>query len=80
MRRHIPPMPSRRLLKLVEKAGAKFVRHGKGDHDIYERIVQGERCVAPIQMGKRELRPEYSLRVFRQIKMTDEEINKVLTD
>ena len=78
MHRRIPPMPSRRLVKLLKKAGAKFIRHGKGDHDIYERIVEGKRYAAPVQMGKRELRPEYSLMVFRQLKLTDEEIDEIL--
>jgi len=71
-------MSSKKLVKLVKNGGAYFVRHGKGDHDIYERIVDGLRKVAPIQMGKQELRPEYCLMVFRQLGMTDGEINDVL--
>jgi predicted RNA binding protein YcfA (HicA-like mRNA interferase family) len=71
-------MSSRKLVKLVKNAGAYFVRHGKGDHDIFERIVDGQRRVAPIQMGKQGLRPEYSLMVFRQLGMTDTEIEIVL--
>jgi predicted RNA binding protein YcfA (HicA-like mRNA interferase family) len=77
MHKKIPPMPSRELIRLAQKSGAHFKRHGKGDHDIYERFVGGVRKVAPIQMGKRELRPEYCLRVFRQLGLTDEEINKL---
>lgn len=72
-------MSSKKLVKLVKNAGAYFVRHGKGDHDIYERIVNGQRKVAPIQMVKQELRPEYCLMVFRQLGMTDDEINNVLS-
>ncbi|MCI0695834.1 type II toxin-antitoxin system HicA family toxin [candidate division KSB1 bacterium] len=71
-------MSSKKLVKLVKNAGAYFVRHGKGDHDIYERMVAGQRRAAPIQMGKQELRPEYSLMVFRQLGMTDQEIEAVL--
>ena len=71
-------MTSRELVKLVRKAGANFKRHGKGDHDIYERTVGGVRNVAPIQMGKRELRPEYCLQVFRELGISDEEINEIL--
>jgi predicted RNA binding protein YcfA (HicA-like mRNA interferase family) len=78
MRRKIPAMSSKKLVKLVKEAGGYFVRHGKGDHDIYERIVGGVRRVAPIQMGKQELRPEYCLMVFRQLGVTDEEIDNVL--
>jgi predicted RNA binding protein YcfA (HicA-like mRNA interferase family) len=78
MRRKIPAMSSKKLVKLVKNAGAYFVRHGKGDHDIYERIVGGQRHAVPIQMGKHELRPEYSLMVFRQLGMTDQEIDAVL--
>jgi predicted RNA binding protein YcfA (HicA-like mRNA interferase family) len=78
MRRKIPAMSSKKLVKLVKDAGAYFVRHGKGDHDIFERIVAGQRKAAPIQMGKSELRPEYCLMVFRQLGMSDEDINSVL--
>jgi len=78
MRKPVPPMPSKKLAKLLTKAGARFIRHGKGDHDMYERVVDGIRHAAPVQMGKRELRPEYSLRVFRQLKITDDEINHLV--
>ena len=79
MRRPIPSMSSRRLVRLVEKSGATFERWGKGDHAIYSRIIEGVIRKAPIQMGKQSLPPEYSLIVFRQLGMTDEEINKVLS-
>lgn len=52
-------MSSRELVRLLVKSGAYFKRHGKGDHDIVERIIGGRKRAAPIQMGKRELRPEY---------------------
>lgn len=71
-------MSSKKLVKLVKDAGACFVRHGKGDHDIFERMSDGQRRAAPIQMGKQELRPEYCLMVFRQLGMSDEDINDVL--
>ncbi|MBI3193141.1 MAG: type II toxin-antitoxin system HicA family toxin [Ignavibacteriae bacterium] len=79
MRKKIPPMPSRELVRLVERTGAYFKRHGKGDHAIFERIVNGLKRAAPIQMGKRELRPEYCLQVFRQLGITDDEINELLS-
>jgi predicted RNA binding protein YcfA (HicA-like mRNA interferase family) len=78
MRKKIPPMSSRELVRLVVNSGAYFKRHGKGDHDIFERVVGGTKRAAPIQMGKRELRPEYSLRVFRQLGLADEDINRIL--
>jgi len=46
--------------------------------NIYERIVGGVRNVAPIQMGKRELRSEYCLQVFRELGLSDNEINEIL--
>ncbi len=78
MHKKIPPMSSRKLVRLLEKADALFKRHGKGDHDIYERIVDGRKRASPIQMGKKELRPEYSLQVFRQLGLSNEEINILL--
>jgi len=73
-------MSSRELVRLVELSGGYFKRPGKGDHAIYERIVNGIKRAAPIQMGKRELRPEYSLQVFHQLGLTDDEINNVLEE
>ena len=33
---------------------------------------------APVRIGQRELRPEYCLMVFRQLGLTDEEIDVIL--
>jgi predicted RNA binding protein YcfA (HicA-like mRNA interferase family) len=74
----VPSMPSRQLIRLLEKGGAIFVRQGKTDHAIYSRIVAGKRYSTPVQMGKKTLEPVYCKRVLRQLKFTDEEIEKLL--
>lgn len=73
-----PSLSSKELCRLLEKAGAFFVRQGSSDHAIYARIVEGRRYSAPVQMGKKTLDPVYCKRVFRQLKFTDEEMNKAL--
>jgi len=69
---------SNKLVKLLNKGGAVFVRQGKTDHAIYSRMVQGNRYSAPVQMGKKTLDPIYCKRIFRQLRFTDEEIEKLL--
>ncbi|MDI6891048.1 MAG: type II toxin-antitoxin system HicA family toxin [Thermodesulfovibrionales bacterium] len=71
-------MSSRKLIRIVERAGAVFDREGKGDHVIYKRIAGGRLLKAPILQWKSELTPEYCLIVFRQSGLTDEEINDLL--
>ncbi|HLG29155.1 MAG TPA: type II toxin-antitoxin system HicA family toxin [Candidatus Brocadiales bacterium] len=73
----VPSMPSKKLVRLLEKGGAIFVRQGSTDHAIYSRIVEGKRYSAPVQMGKKTLDPIYCKRVLRQLKFTDEEIEKL---
>ena len=41
-RRKIPAMSSRKLIRLLERAGAVFDREGRGDHAIYKREVRGK--------------------------------------
>ena len=77
-RRKIPAMSSRKLIKLPERAGAIFDREGKGDHGIYRREVKGKVMKAPVLQDKKELPPEYSLMVFKQLGLSDEEINELL--
>jgi predicted RNA binding protein YcfA (HicA-like mRNA interferase family) len=71
-------MSSKEFVKLLEKGGAVFVRQGSTDHAIYSRLVEGKRYSAPVQMGKKTLDPIYCKRVLRQLKFTDEEIEKFL--
>jgi len=74
----MPSMSSKELARLLEKGGAVFVRQGSTDHAIYSRIVEGKRYSAPIQMGKKSLDPVYCKRILRQLKFTDEEVEKLL--
>ncbi len=75
----LPSMSSKELVKLLEIGGAVFVRQGPTDHAIYSRIIEGKRYSAPVQMGKKTLDPIYCKRVLRQLKFTDEEIQKALS-
>ena len=59
--------------------GLRFVRQGSTDHAIYARIIDGKRYSAPVLMGKKTLDPNYCKRVFRQLKLTDQEIGEVLS-
>ena len=74
----LPSISSNKLVKLLSKGGAVFVRQGKTDHAIYSRMVQGNRYSVPVQMGKKTLDPIYCKRIFRQLRFTDEEIEKLL--
>lgn len=74
----IPSMSSNQLVRLLEKGCATFVRQGKTDHSIYARTIEDRRHSAPVQMGKKTLDPVYCKRVLRQLKFTDEEIDKLL--
>ena len=74
----VPSMSSKELVRLLEKGGARFARQGSTDHAIYARIIEGKRYSAPVQMGKKTLDPVYCKRVFRQLKFTDEEIEKLI--
>lgn len=74
----VPSMSSRDLTRLMEKGGAIFIRQGSTDHAIYSRGLEGRRYSAPVQMGKKSLDPVYCKRVLKQLKFTDEEIEKLL--
>lgn len=71
-------MSSRKLIKLVKRSGAVFDREGKGDHVIYKKVVKGRLLKAPILQDKSGLPPEYCLMVFKQLGLTDKEINDLL--
>ncbi len=75
----VPSMSSKKLVRLLEKGEAVFVRQGPTDHAIYARIVEGKRYSAPVQMGKKTLDPVYCKRVLRQLRFTDEEIERLLS-
>ena len=72
MRKSVPALKPRQLIKLLESAGCKFHREGKGDHRLYIRCVRGKKSVVPIDMEAGELSPPYVLRIFRQFGFTDE--------
>jgi len=74
----IPSVSSVKLSKLLKKGGAVFVRQRGTDHAIYARIVKDKRYSAPVIMGKKTLDPNYCKRIFRQLKFTDEELEKLL--
>jgi predicted RNA binding protein YcfA (HicA-like mRNA interferase family) len=75
----VPSMSSKALARLLEKGGAVFVRQGPTDHAIYSRIVESKRYSAPVQMGKKSLDPVYCKRIMRQLKFSDEEIERLLS-
>jgi len=74
----VPSMSSKQFVKLLEKGGAKFIRQKSTDHAIYSRYCNGKRYSAPVLMGKKTLDPNYSKRVFRQLKFSDEDIAAVI--
>lgn len=74
----LPSMSSKEFTKLLEKGGAVFVRQGPTDHAIYARTIEGKRYSALVQMGKKTLDPVYCKRVLRQLKFTNEEIERLL--
>ena len=74
----VPSMSSAKIVKLLEKGGAVFIRQGKTDHAIYSRIVEGRRYSVPVQMGKKTLDPIYCKRVWRQLKFSNKEIEDIL--
>ena len=74
----IPSVSSVKLSKLLKKGGAVFVRQRGTDHAIYARIVKDKRYSAPVIMGKKTLDPNYCKRIFRQLKFSDEELEKLL--
>ena len=43
MPKNVPSLKPRELLRILIAGGCSFLRHGKGDHDIYLRIVEGRK-------------------------------------
>jgi len=65
---------------MLVAGGCSFLRHGKGDHDIYFRTVESRKRIAPIDMGAGELSQPYVIRIFRQFGFTDQEIDELLVN
>jgi len=74
----IPPMSSKKFVKLLARGGARFVRQRSTSHAIFEREKERKMYRAPVVMGKKELSPKYMKLVFRQLGFTDEEIEALL--
>lgn len=78
MRKSLPSLKVRKLIRILESAGCEFYREGKGDHKLYVRYIGNQKRVVPIDMGEKEFSPPYVLRIFRQFGFTDEEIESLL--
>ncbi len=78
MPKNLPSLKARQLIRLLESAGCKFYREGKGDHKLYVRHTEGKKRVVPIDMGEREFSPPYVLRIFRQFGFSDDDIEALL--
>lgn len=59
MPKNIPSLKPRELIRLLEAAGCRFYREGKGDHRLYVRYLEDKKLVVPIDMGLTELSPVY---------------------
>lgn len=79
MPKNIPSLKPRQLVRLLERGGCTFHREGEGDHRLYSRIVNGQKRVAPVDMGMKEFSPPFVLRIFREFGFTDEEIEDLLS-
>ena len=75
MSKRIPPMSSKKFVKLLARGGAKFIRQKSTSHAIFERQKEGRVYRAPVVMAKRELSPKYMKLVLRQLGFTDEEMD-----
>jgi len=80
MLNNVPSLKPRELLRILAAGGCSFLRHGKGDHDIYLRTVDGRKRIAPIDMGAGELSSPYVIRIFRQFGFTNQEIDELLAN
>ncbi|MDZ7759327.1 MAG: type II toxin-antitoxin system HicA family toxin [Desulfovermiculus sp.] len=63
MPKNVPSLKPKQLIKLLEQAGCRYYREGKGDHTLYMRTVGQKRKVVPIDMGQTEFSPPYVLRI-----------------
>jgi len=74
----IPPMSSKKFVKLLARGDARFIRQRSTSHAIFEHEKGGKVYRAPVVMGKKELSPKYMKLVLRQLGFTDEEIEALL--
>ena len=74
MYKKIPPMSSKKFVKLLARGDVRFVRQRSTSHAIFEREIEGKVYRAPVVMGKKELPPKYMKLVLRQLGFTDKEI------
>ncbi|MEW6619686.1 MAG: type II toxin-antitoxin system HicA family toxin [bacterium] len=78
MRKNIPSLKPKELIRVLQRGDCAFYRKGRGDHQLYIRYMEGKKRIVPIDMGAGELSPAYVLRIFRQFGFTDDEINALL--
>ena len=78
MPKNIPSLKPKELIKILEKAGCKYYREGKGDHRLYIREFQSQKRIVPIDIGAKEMSPPYVLRIFRQFGFTNDEIETLI--
>jgi predicted RNA binding protein YcfA (HicA-like mRNA interferase family) len=43
------------LRKILAENGCTFVRHGRGDHDVWENPTTGQRFAVPVKIKSRHL-------------------------
>lgn len=78
MPKNIPSLKPKELIRILESAGCRYLREGKGDHTLYFRYHKAKKRVVPIDKGAKELSPPYVLRIFRQFGFSDDEIETLL--
>jgi predicted RNA binding protein YcfA (HicA-like mRNA interferase family) len=61
MRKQIPALKAKQLIRLLKRGGCEFYRTGKGDHQLYVRHHNGQKRVVPIDMGQRDFSPAYGV-------------------
>ena len=78
MPKNISSQKPRELIRMLSKGGCSFFRTGKGDHEIYVRVLNGKKRIVPIDMGAGEMSPAYVLRILRQFGFTDADIEDLM--
>lgn len=78
MPKGVPALKPRQLIRILTAAGCTLYREGKGDHQLYMRMTNGQKRIVPIDLGAGELSPPYVLRIFRQFGFSDAEIEEMI--